>query len=167
MTATFTLPPFLVDALWRSLSPHAMTAPHFIVGGREDPYLRRWHIAPRGEGPSCYLHEFLRSDDDRALHDHPYESVSIILRRGYLEHVPGQAVPIRRNVGDVVLRDATTPHRVELLAGPAGTPPISAWTLFLTGPRVRDWGFHCPNGWVPWQVFTDARDAGAIGRGCD
>jgi hypothetical protein len=32
-------------------------------------------------------------------------------------------------------------HRIEL---PVGSP---TWTLFLTGPVVRKWGFHCINGW--------------------
>jgi len=161
------LPAFLCQAMWDRLKVHAMQEPDFIVGPKADPYLRRWHITPRGDGPSCYLHQFLRSDDDRALHDHPYASVSIILQRGYLEHLPGLDAPIRRVAGDVVSRDAETPHRVELEANPLGGAPLPCWTLFLTGPRVRDWGFHCPRGWVPWRDFVDARDAGAIGRGCD
>ena len=45
--------------------------------------------------------------------------------------------------------------------------PVQCWTLFITGPVVRDWGFHCPDaGWVFWKNFVDARDAGSIGRGC-
>lgn len=158
------LPGFVCDAMWRTLAIHATVDPHFVIGGPDAPYLRRWHITPRGAGPAVYLHQFLRSDDDRALHDHPYESTSILMTGSYREHLPEGAV--LRPRGSVVQRDAMTPHRVELLRNDAGAE-IPVWTLFLTGPRVRDWGFHCPKGWVPWQDFVDARDSGAIGRGCE
>lgn len=159
------IPDFLCHGMLGALMDRVVTRPpDFVIGGTDNPYLLRWHVTPRGEGPACYLHQFRRSDDDRALHDHPYCSTSIILRGQYVEHLPaGQW--FRRVTGDVVQRDATTPHRVELLRDADGVE-VPCWTLFLTGPRLRDWGFHCPQGWVPWQVFTDARDAGATGRGC-
>lgn len=138
--------------------------PDFVIGGPASPYLMRWHLTPRGQGPAVYLHHFLRSDDDRALHDHPYASTSILLEGCYREHLPSGTV--LRETGAVIQRDAETPHRVELLPAPAGGE-LPVWTLFLTGPRVRDWGFHCPQGWRPWQEFVSARDAGAVGRGCD
>jgi len=41
-----------------------------------------------------------------------------------------------------------------------------AYTLFLTFRKERDWGFHCPQGWVPWQKFTDSSGK-LTGKGCD
>jgi len=29
----------------------------------------------------------------------------------------------------------------------------SAWTLFITGPRGRHWGFWCPAGWKYWREY--------------
>lgn len=59
------------------------------------------------------------------------------------------------------LRRATFTHRIELTNGPV-------WTLFLTGPKVREWGFHCPQEWRHWTFFTNPKDGGqATGRGCD
>ena len=46
--------------------------PDFIIGGHEAPYLRRHWLIPRNRFFNIYVHEFLRSDDDRALHDHPW-----------------------------------------------------------------------------------------------
>lgn len=44
--------------------------PDFVIGDDPDrPYLRRWWIVPRNEYCNVYLHEILRSDDDRAGHD--------------------------------------------------------------------------------------------------
>ena len=149
-----------------NLAHQAMLAPpDFIIGGSEDPYLLRWHLTPRGDGPGIYVHHFLRSDDDRALHDHPYASTSILLEGSYLEHLPG-GVAVMRNQGETVSRDAETPHRVELLPRATGEGLHPVTTMFLCGPRVRDWGFHCPQGWRPWQEFVDSRDKGGVGVGC-
>lgn len=44
---------------------------------------------------------------------------------------------------------------------------IPAWTIFITARYKREWGFHCPKGWVPWRQFTDATTGGnQIGAGC-
>lgn len=135
----------------------------FIIGGPDDPYLLRWWLIPRNPIFNVYLHLFLRSDDDRALHDHPWPSLSIILQGAYTEHtIADGGVHHRREykAGAVRLRGPRFAHRIELHQG-------ACWTLFLTGFVVRQWGFHCAHGWVPWQQFVDARDEGAIGRGCE
>jgi hypothetical protein len=139
--------------------------PDFVIGGAESPYLRRWWLIPRNPVFNVYLHQFLRSDDDRALHDHPWASMSIILRGRYLEHtIDAGGIHQRRllTAGDRRVRlTGKFAHRVELVDGPC-------WTLFITGPRYREWGFHCPErGWVPWEEFTAPHDIGSIGRGCD
>lgn len=59
--------------------------PHMVIGGTNDPYLLRWYLIPRNPIVNVYLHKFLRSDDDRALHDHPWWFVSLILRGQYDE----------------------------------------------------------------------------------
>lgn len=60
--------------------------PDFIIGGEDRPYLRRWWILPRNRFFNIYVHEFLRSDDDRALHDHPWLWASYIVEGHYNEH---------------------------------------------------------------------------------
>lgn len=45
--------------------------------------------------------------------------------------------------------------------------PRPAWTIFITGRRVRDWGFWCPQGWRFWKEFVDPKNHGKIGKGCD
>lgn len=42
--------------------------PHFVIGSGESPYLLRWFLIPRNTKLNIYLHKFLQSDDDRALH---------------------------------------------------------------------------------------------------
>jgi hypothetical protein len=139
--------------------------PDLLIGSPGMSYLRRWHVIPRNPLCNIYLHQFLRSDDDRALHDHPWSNVTWVLEGLYKEHTATGAH--WRMAGDVVARRAKTAHRIELSVDPASRIALPCWTLFVTGPRLRDWGFHCPNGWRHWRVFTQSGDPGRIGRGCD
>lgn len=129
--------------------------PDFIIGAN---HLRRWWIIPRNAFVNVYLHEFRRSDDDRAMHDHPWDNTSLILAGQYIEHTP-EGVFVRR-AGDFVTRRAKALHRIELIDN---QPVIS---LFTTGPKVREWGFACPKGWVHWEEFCAQGDSSQIGRGC-
>lgn len=133
--------------------------PDFIIGDDPDaPYMERWWIIPRNASCNIYLHRILRDDDDRALHDHPWTNSSFVLMGSYREITPeGTFI---RSAGDVVNREATALHRLELIGG---KPCIS---LFTTGPKIREWGFDCPNGWRHWRDFVDGANAGAVGRGC-
>lgn len=134
-----------------------------FIGGERDCYMRRWFVIPRNPVFNIYLHEFLRSDDDRALHDHPWWNVSILLMGEYTEETisaGGVHKRVIRKAGEFKFRYPTFAHRIELHAG-------RCRTLFITGPKLRVWGFHCPNGWRPWQEFTKPGASSEIGKGCD
>lgn len=151
-----------------------MRAPDFIIGGAERPYMLRWWVIPRNRWFNIYLHKILRDDDDRALHDHPWWNISILLRGAYREVMPDlrvrwtpytriadlPKVTKLRRAGSVVFRRATASHRLEVAEGPV-------WSLFITGPVIRRWGFHCPKGWRYWRDFVATDDAGSVGRGCE
>lgn len=150
--------------------PQFLTFPRksdFVVGTETDPYLRRWWVIPRNKYFNVYLHQFCRSDDDRAMHDHSYWNMSILLSGSYREYMtkgPTPYIPRHRGAGAVVIRRPETPHRISLYEG------RRVWTLFITGPRVREWGFHCDEGkrWIPWQQFVTQRPGGNVeGPGCD
>lgn len=127
----------------------------FVIG---DHYLERWYVIPRNRFFNLYLHLIYRDDDDRALHDHPWHSLSYVVSGTLLEVVKG-GDKVRRS-GQWVYRSAKLAHRLEVVNGPVVT-------LFFTGPRVRAWGFHCPKGWVYWRTFVDPDDSGKAGRGCE
>lgn len=137
--------------------------PDFVIGPKADPYMRRWWVIPRNRFFNIYLHNIRKSDDDRALHDHPWINVSILLRGNYVEFSPQSTDKGRRRFrGDVVFRWPTTLHRLLI-----DDDQVTVWSLFITGPVVRVWGFACPKGWIPWFDFVEARDKGQIGKGCD
>ncbi len=56
-----------------------------IVNCAHDPYLHRWYVF-RSERIGLFIHKFVRSDEDRALHDHPWPFIVIPLSGGYIEH---------------------------------------------------------------------------------
>lgn len=130
--------------------------PDYIIGGN---YMRRWWVVPRNAWCNVYLHEILRSDDDRALHDHPWDNTSLVIAGRYIEHTPYGAY--ERRPGHSVTRKAAAPHRLEI---PEGERAVS---LFMTGPKVREWGFHCPNGWRHWEEFCAPGDSSRVGKGCE
>ncbi len=133
------------------------TQADFVI---EDNYLSRWFLVKNiGRGiyggrlrantiktkfMNIYLHCVHKSDDDRALHDHPWFNISIILKGTYRE-VYHDKHKIRK-AGDIIFRFPNTAHRLEVVSGPV-------WSLFITGPKVREWGFRCSSGFVHWKDF--------------
>lgn len=147
---------------WRDIADRRF--PDFEIGEPGNIYLRRWWLIPRNRFFNIYLHQFLRDDDDRALHDHPWVNASFLLEGRYIEHTIAAGGVNRQEVcrvGDFRLRRSRTAHRIELIGGQP------CWSLFITGPRIREWGFHCQNGWVHWREFTAPGHEGRIGKGCD
>jgi hypothetical protein len=139
--------------------------PDFIIGDKDDPYLLRWWVIPRNRFFNIYIHEFRKSDNDEALHDHSWINFSYLIDGSYTEHTikaGGINVKDLRKAGDFKLRlSGKTAHRIELTHG-------YCTTLFVTGPKYREWGFHCPKkGWVHWEKFCGDQDKGQVGRGCD
>lgn len=166
--------------------------PDVVIGRAGDTYLLRWWIIPRNRFFNLYLHKFLRSDDDRALHDHPWMNCSFVLGLdtsirlglpcdiGYTEVVPrdkrkpnGPVKRIDRPAGSVTIRGKLNAHRIELPLCPIEGTPLAVWSLFITGPVRRKWGFWCSWGWRPFDEFVDNTKTeqghltSKVGRGCD
>jgi hypothetical protein len=164
-------------------------------------YLRRWWVLPRNDYCNVYLHHMIGSDDD-VLHDHEYVSVSLALTDGLRERwcrmparnsrtynlwmadraayvqrtgLPLQLDPARlpdpyrvqeRTIceGQLVWRSSSMAHQL-IVDRPA-------WTLFVTGPRVKQWGFWCRRGFVHWRDYVGVggdpskTTSGGAGRGC-
>jgi len=122
-----------------------------------ESYLRRWHLRRMQGSWNLYLHRYDGSDDDRALHDHPWKSVSILLWGNLLEETASGKKRILPFLPKY--RSAEYAHTIHLKSK-------CAYTLFLTFRKEREWGFHCPKGWVHWKQFTDSSGK-LTGKGCD
>lgn len=121
-------------------------------------YMDRWVIAtPWG---TVRIHRINRSDEDRALHDHPWGFCSLILWGSYVEVLPadhdaarlcdkppvlvqGPLIQRRRGWLSIAFRRAIDAHRIII------DRPV--WTFVITGRKCRQWGFHTERGWVYWR----------------
>lgn len=164
--------------------------PHHTIRIDGQPYLTRYFLTGEneqtiGERPNLFLHHFHMSDQGRELHNHPYTGTSLILKGGYredrvsllgeamFEYAPnrwtsegaelnalaysGLSARIFR-MGDINRIGLCDFHRTDLLDLKRG-----AWTLFYTGPRVKEWGFlnRSTLEFFPYE----SRHATRLGRG--
>lgn len=153
--------------LVRWLVKKAMRTPYFHLDG----YMQRWWLVKerwitwRGRSfqlPAVRVHRILRGDDDRHHHDHPRNSISVILEGSYTERFPESQrqhprwdqiryVLKPRRRWSLVLRWANTRH----IISPGQMP---AWSLFITWGRKQEWGFYTENGWVHWKEYVGRED---------
>jgi hypothetical protein len=127
------------------------------------PLLTRYHLL-KTRWFGLYLHHLHISDDERALHDHPWSFTTVLLSGGYYEWTPTNQETKQlgelRLVGarvfrrtwyprfSILYRPAEWAHRLEL------TGPV--WTLVLRFRVRRRWGFFLPDGWIHWWDYTQA-----------
>lgn len=183
------IPACIVNLLWWLVKHNIQRIPEEIIGHNmrwrsrspngypvNKPFLLRWILIPKNRFCNVYLHQFIRDDEDRALHDHPWFNLSILLGGQYIEHTIAKGgVHLRRifRAGAIKLRTPWSAHRVELtpweekaaratLFAPnlpkwvTYGDKIPSWSLFITGPVQHKWGFHCPqDGWRPSRQFHD------------
>jgi len=126
-----------------------------------EPYLERYYLflKERKRFPfNIFIHKFLKGDPDD-VHDHPWPYATLILKGGYYEWVPefdgkGQMVGQRRywrRPGHFRICRPTSYHRIEL------APDVTAWTLFMPGPHVREWGFLVRDKWIQHDQYLEGR----------
>ena len=126
-----------------------------------EPYLERYYLflRERERFPfNVFLHKFLKSDPDD-VHDHPWPYATLVLKGGYWEWIPhfdtvGRKTgeyQVWRGPGHFRVSKANSFHRIEL------DPDITAWTLFMPGPKQRDWGFLVKNQWIQWEQYLKQR----------
>jgi hypothetical protein len=139
--------------------------------------MERWYIIPRNKWFNIYLHKISRSDDDRALHDHRADNLSIVLKGSYTEIIAreldyhddgdweliyhgdqlngwavGKPTTVIRKRGAIVYRKAEQPHRIVVDNGPV-------WTLWVKFGDRRDWGFYVYDykarqfSWMQWEAY--------------
>lgn len=128
-----------------------------------EPYLERYYLflKDRDKFPfNIFLHKFLKSDPDD-VHDHPWPYATLILKGGYYEWIPqfdskGKKIGeicTWRGAGSFRTCSATSYHRIEL------DPDVECWTLFMPGPKQREWGFLSKGKWIQWQEYLNKRKA--------
>lgn len=122
-----------------------------IVSKTGDVHFRRYRLI---QTPwfALYIHHILKSDEDRDLHDHPWNFSSLILKGSYAEMWKKSPLfKVNRNQvyypGDIVKHAAEDAHKITLMSK-------DVWTLVLvSGPR-RPWGYRLKDGtWLSHQAY--------------
>lgn len=115
-------------------------------------YMRRWSV-PLPFGDKIAVHHFLRDDSARALHDHPWNFLSLMIWGRYYEITerPGVGfVETEYRAPCLLYRRATDRHRIV-------TRGYRAWTIVLMGRRRREWGFWPSGSWVEWYRYLGVK----------
>jgi hypothetical protein len=103
-----------------------------FIGPPDCPVMQRWGIIT----PlfSVRLHHFLRPDDHRHPHDHPWWFITLVLKGGYTDRsiIDGVEHEDKLSRGSIRFRKALHRHWVDT---------DDSWTLILTGRMNRKWGF--------------------------
>jgi hypothetical protein len=81
---------------------------------------------------NLYLHELTAPEWHPHCHDHPWWFWTLILWNGYLEESDKHFD--RRRAGSLLYRPAAFKHNII-------TPYGKSWSLVMTGPKQREWGF--------------------------
>jgi hypothetical protein len=143
---------------------------HYIYGKDQSKkvYLIR-NILFKSPWFCIYIHRFMRSDNDRELHDHPFGFLGYMVKGQYTEtRMFGRTIgwpgiyfrdkvwfkTETRQQGSLAFRPANTTHRVALdreyeLEEKQEAP----LTIILRGPYTREWGF--------WELLPGAEGLSA------
>lgn len=109
------------------------------------PLLVRYFLF-RSPWVSVFLHHLMSSDEDRALHDHPWTFITWLVSGGYWEHTTTERIWRKRF--SVLYRPAEWQHCLEL------TKPV--WTVVVKFKSRRTWGFITKDGWQKWTNYLTA-----------
>lgn len=115
---------------------------------------------------SIRIHHIRLADQDRDLHDHPWNARTFILQGNYVEERENpeyeSALPthafnspigprIRRSAGDTARLNFGEFHRIDSVS------TGGVWTLFVSGPYQGTWGFLVDGVKVKWRDYLEAR----------
>jgi hypothetical protein len=142
--------PTLFDYATRSMAvqqtdgtPDTTGLPTDLITIDGQPYLERFFLlgSARSQGSARYHH--ILSSDPQDMHDHPWDFITTILSGSYVETTTDSECEY--GPGSVLVRRAEHLHRLTI------SSPV--WTMVVTSPARRSWGYQVGARWVPWQSY--------------
>jgi hypothetical protein len=146
------------EAVANYLIKRAQETPYSHIHGKDGVlYMSRWWLFnpyPKTHNPedpnrfpiSVRVHHIAREDDDRHLHDHPWNARTIILRGGYTE-VREDGCTYYRGAGSTARLNFGEYHRITSIN------KGGAYTLFISGQYQGTWGFKVDGVKIPWRKY--------------
>lgn len=160
MTAKILAMPFVADRI----IGRAMKTPYYPIIKDGQTYMERfWLLNPYEsvdgqQAGSKYkwfpwnirVHWIRLPDQDRHLHDHPWNARTFILKGSYVEKrllMTGHIRFICRRAGDTARLGFGEFHSI------TEVPKGGVWTLFVSGPYQGTWGFLVDGVKVRWRAY--------------
>jgi hypothetical protein len=156
------------------LIKRAQRTPYINIPSRDgkQTYMERWWLFnPYGKDatgedtparipwlPSVRIHHICLPDEDRDLHDRPWNARTVILRGFYVEEREGSKRGLVRMPSYTGRLLYGQYHRI------AHVSDGGVWTLFITGRKRGMWGFKVEGKKVPWRTYLGLQTA-SIQRG--
>tara|TARA_Y100000768_G_scaffold387958_2_gene381184 strand:- start:131 stop:817 length:687 start_codon:yes stop_codon:yes gene_type:complete len=130
----------------------------------QEPYIMRYYLVFKNRNLfpfNVFIHKILKSDDDKDLHDHPWNFFHLILSGGYWEEtvingdLNAGTEKIWRAPGYWNIVASDYKHRIDI----GNKKP---WTIFIPFKKSKkEWGFwvrqtssECPTGYV-WKKIPN------------
>ena len=135
---------------------------HLIKGG--ETYMRRWWLFNPYDNEtrqtrwrwcpiSIRVHHIMKPDEDRHLHDHPWNARTIVLKGYYFEETPKRFKTLaKRGSGDTARIGYGQFHRIHTVSRGG------VYTLFISGKYRGSWGFLVGGQKVPWREYLGIKD---------
>jgi hypothetical protein len=96
-------------------------------------HFRRWQIL-KTPWFSIYIHGIYAPDQDKHLHNHPWDYKSLVLKGSYIEETNNGVNLLK--FGSVTSRNGEDYHKIKTLL------TNSVYTLFIVSPAKRTWGYQ-------------------------
>lgn len=130
-------------------------------------YMGRWHVVREGSFASrvlerltgyasIRLHQIMRADHDRDLHNHPFDYRTFVVGGYYSEQyqLPGTGQRVKARsivIGETAATKADTFHRISSVS------PGGVWTLFCMTRNTYIWGFKVKGRFVKSDAYLKRR----------
>lgn len=121
-------------------------------------HFRRWRIIETSRF-SVYIHGIYKADEDKHMHDHPWDYTRIILSGFYDECFINEAGRQESTVTTpwkIIKRKAEMLHTIRELY------TKRVFTLFITGRKRREWGYRVDNQWIDHVTYRRLKNEGRL-----
>lgn len=112
-------------------------------------HFRRWEILKTRWG-SIWLHAIYKADQDKHLHNHPWDFKSLVLKGSYLEQT--EKGIIKQHPGKFNSRNGESYHKILELLSPV------VYTLFFVSPTKREWGYKVDGKFIDHITYRELKN---------
>lgn len=116
-------------------------------------HFRRWELI-KTPWFSVWIHGIYAADEDKHLHNHPWDFKSLILKGSYLEETENGLV--LQSVGKFNSRNGQDFHKILKLNDPV------VYTLFIASPVKREWGYKVSGQFIHHQEYRRLKNQNLI-----